>query len=120
MILFIMLWAAIFTVLGIIVGTQNGTTLVDISLLTWTFHSIPLTLVLIETFAIGIVFTIIVAVIDEVKLKNRLWKANRENRELKKELTSLRNLPVEEIIEKTKEDEQLDEKSEEQQDVGSK
>jgi len=115
-----MLWAAIFTVLGIIVGTQNGTTLVDVSLLTWTFQGIPLTLVLIETFAIGIIFTIIVAVIDEIKLKNRLWKTNRENRELKKELTSLRNLPLEEILDETKEDDYTDKQAEKQEDAGSK
>ncbi|TES92785.1 MAG: LapA family protein [Candidatus Cloacimonadota bacterium] len=99
MVLFILLWAAIFTIIGIIIGTQNAATIVNVSLLTWTFNNIPLTLVLIETFAIGVIFTIIVAVIDEIRLKSRLWRTNNELRELKKELTSLRNLPVEEIVE---------------------
>lgn len=97
MVLFILLWASIFTVIGIIVGTQNGNTMVDISILVWNFRNLPLTLVLIETFAIGVIFTIIVAVIDEIRLKNRLWRKRNEIKELKKELTALRNLPVEEV-----------------------
>jgi uncharacterized integral membrane protein len=121
MVLFILLWASIFTVIGIIVGTQNGNTLIDISILVWSFHNIPLTLVLIETFAIGVIFTIIVAVIDEIRLKNRLWRKRNEINELKKELTALRNLPVEKVetdIETKKpsteeSEEKKDEKSEE-------
>jgi len=115
MVLFILLWAAIFTILGITIGTQNGTTLVNVSLLSWTFHDIPLTIVLIETFAIGVFFTIIVAVIDQIRLKNRLWKSTNEIKKYKEELTSLRNFPVEDVVvaqkEKT-EDEKKDEKKE--------
>lgn len=99
MVLFIMLWAAIFTVVGIIIGTQNGNTMVNVSLLNWTFHNVSLTLVLIETFAIGIIFTIIVALIDEIRLKNRLWRSQREIKSLKEELSALRNLPIEEVSE---------------------
>lgn len=106
MILFILLWAAIFTILGMIIGTQNGTTLVDVSILMWTFKDLPLTLVLIETFALGIFFTIIVAVIDEIRLKNRIWRSNREINDLKKELSALRNIPVEEAIIDQKEKEE--------------
>lgn len=113
MVLFILLWAAIFTVLGVIIGTQNGNTLVDVSLLTRTFHNVPLTLVLIETFALGIVFAIIVAVIDEIKLKNRLWKTQRELNTLKKELTTLRNLPVEEaVVDQEREEKETQEEEE--------
>jgi uncharacterized integral membrane protein len=97
MILFILLWAAIFTIMGMIIGTQNGNTLVDVSILIWTFKDLPLTLVLIETFAIGVIFTLLVAIIDEIRIKNRLWKSHREIKELKKELAALRNLPVEEM-----------------------
>jgi uncharacterized integral membrane protein len=98
MVLFILLWAAIFAILGMIVGTQNGNSLVDVSILLWTFKDLPLTLVLIETFAIGVFFTIIVAIIDEIRLKNRIWRSQSEIRELKKELAALRNIPVEEAI----------------------
>jgi uncharacterized integral membrane protein len=98
MVLFILLWAAIFTIFGMIIGTQNGNSLVDVSILIWTFKDLPLTLVLIETFAIGVFFTIIVAIIDEIRLKNRIWRFQSEIRELKKELAALRNIPVEEAI----------------------
>lgn len=120
MVLFILLWAAIITILGIIVGTQNGNTLVDVSLLTWTFHSIPLTLVLIETFAIGVIFTIIVAFIDELRLKNRLWRTQSELKELKKELTSLRNLPIEEVVLGKEVEEKEEEEKEEEEKKESK
>lgn len=107
MVLFILIWAAIFTIVGMIIGTQNGTTLVDVSILIWTFKDLPLTLVLIETFAIGVFFTIIVAIIDEVRLKNRAWRCQNEIKELKKELAALRNIPVEEAIVDQKEKELL-------------
>lgn len=106
MVLFILLWAAIFTILGMIIGTQNGNTLVDVSILIWTFKDLPLTLVLIETFAIGVFFTIIVSIIDEFRLKSRIWRSQNEIRELKKELAALRNIPVEEALIEQKEKEQ--------------
>lgn len=106
MVLFILLWAAIFTILGMIIGTQNGNSLVDVSILIWTFKGLPLTLVLIETFALGVFFTIIVAIIDEIRLKNRIWRSQNEIKELKKELAALRNIPVEEAIIDQKEKEQ--------------
>ncbi len=107
MALFILLWAAIITITGIIIGTQNGNTFVDLFILTWTFRGVPLTLVLIETFALGILFTIIVAVIDEIRLKNRLWRTQGELKELKKELTALRNLPVEDVNVNKEEDDEV-------------
>lgn len=119
MILFILLWASIFTIAGIIVGTQNGNTLVDVSILIWNFNDIPLTLVLIETFAVGIIFTIIVAVIDEIRLKNRLWRKRNEIKELKKELTALRNLPVEEVETDIESKQPSTEEPEEKKDVKS-
>jgi uncharacterized integral membrane protein len=106
MVLFILLWAAIFTILGMIIGTQNGNTLVDVSILMWNFKGLPLTLVLIETFALGVLFTIIVAIIDELRIKNRLWRNQKEIKELKKELAALRNIPVEEALAEQKEKEQ--------------
>jgi uncharacterized integral membrane protein len=122
MILFILLWAAIFTILGMIIGTQNGGTLVDVSILIWTFKDMPLTLVLIETFAIGVFFTIIVAIIDEIRLKNRIWRSQKEINELKKELAALRNIPVEEAIidqkEKEKEKQEQAQKEESNDDTG--
>ncbi len=112
MILFILLWAAIFTILGMIIGTQNGNTLVDVSILTWTFKDLPLTLVLIETFALGVFFTIIVSVIDEIRLKNRVWRCNKDIKDLKAELAALRNIPVEEaIIDQKEKQEQLKEET---------
>lgn len=110
MILFILLWAAIFTITGMIIGTQNGNTLVDVSILIWTFHDLPLTLVLIETFAIGVIFTLIVAIIDEVRLKNRIWRYNNEIKELKKELSALRNIPIEEVTVEEQEEKKENEK----------
>ena len=120
MVLFILLWAAIITILGIIVGTQNGNTFVDVSILTRTFHSVPLTLVLIEAFAIGVIFTIIVAIIDELRLKARLWRNENELIELKKELTSLRNLPVEDVVLGKEVEEKEEEEKEEEEKKESK
>jgi len=64
---FVALVSGIIIILGIIVGTQNGNTLVTFHLLKWKFEDISLTLLLIESILIGIVIAVIIAKEEEEK-----------------------------------------------------
>jgi hypothetical protein len=47
-----------------------------------------------------------VAIIDEFRLKNRIWRSQNEIKALKKELSTLRNIPLQDtMIEKNEEKE---------------
>lgn len=97
----ILIWilAAIFVILGIIIGTQNGGTIVDVHLLKWRWEQLPLSLVLIEAIALGMVFVIIIGGVNEFKLRVKLRSLRKEIQGLRGELNALRTLPVSEVEE---------------------
>lgn len=85
--------SGILLILGITIGIQNGNTIVDFNLLKWHYSNVPLTLLLIEAVAVGIVITVIVAGINEIRLRGRLWNLQKENKKLLDELKALKNIP---------------------------
>ena len=58
--------------------------------------TISVALVCFYSFAAGMVFILIFALADEIMLRRNLYKLKKENRNLRKELDALRNLPFEE------------------------
>ena len=96
MTLIISLLAGIILIFGIVVGTQNGNTMVDFHLLKWHFEEIPLILLVIESIAIGFFITIILAGVNTIKLKLQTREILKENKNLQKEMKALKNLPFEE------------------------
>ena len=52
--------SAIFVIFGIIIGTQNGNTLVNFAFLKWHYENVSLTLLLIESLLVGVFITIII------------------------------------------------------------
>ena len=90
----IIILTAIFAIIFITIGIQNGGTVVDVSVLTWHFTQVPLTLVMIECLALGVFITIIVAGINEIRLRHNLWNCEKEKKKLAEELKALRNLPL--------------------------
>lgn len=95
--------SGILLILGITIGIQNGNTIVDFNLLKWHYSNVPLTLLLIEAIAVGIVITVIVAGINEIRLRGRLWNLQKENKKLLDELKALKNIPFVEEGEEVKE-----------------
>lgn len=91
---FVWTLAGVFVIFAIIIGTQNGGTTVDVYLLKWHFEELPLSIVLIEAIVLGMVFVIIIAGVNEFRLRNRLRLHRREIKELRGELDALRSLPV--------------------------
>jgi hypothetical protein len=55
-----------------------------------------LAIVCFYAFIAGMVFVLVLALADEIVLRTNLHRMNKENRNLKKELDALRNLPLEE------------------------
>jgi len=96
MTLIISLISGILLILGIIVGTQNGNTMVDFYLLVWEFENISLTLLVIESIIVGIVLTIILSGVNTIKMKFQMRDILKDNRNLQKEVKALKNLPFEE------------------------
>lgn len=92
----ITLVVSIFLILGIVVGTQNGNTVVEFYFLKWHFEKVSLSLLLIEAVLVGIVVAVIIAAIGEVRLRANLWRVYQENKKLKEELRKLKELPLEE------------------------
>ena len=99
MYLFVVIILVAFAICGVILGTQNSGTVVDIHLFTRELKNVPVTLLMVESFVAGIVLAFIVAIYDHVRLRARLRKKEREVETLTKEIGALRALPGEELKE---------------------
>jgi len=125
MTLIISLLSGVLLIFGIIIGTQNGNTMVDFHLLKWHFEDIPLTLLVIESVLVGFFITIILAGVNTIKLKLQTRKIIIENKNLQKEIKALKNLPFEEgegegegipdLAEPDEEEEDIEDDTEEEQ-----
>jgi uncharacterized membrane protein YciS (DUF1049 family) len=105
MTLIISLILGILLIFGIIIGSQNGNTLVDFYLLKWSFKDIPLTLLVIESILMGFILTIIISGVNTIKMKLQMRELAKENKNLQREIKALKNLPFEE--EESKEPEEI-------------
>lgn len=101
--------SGIIIILGIIVGTQNGNTLVTFHLLKWRFEDISLTLLLIESILIGIVIAVTIAGVNQIKLRLQMRSLRITNRSLEREIKAIKNMPFGEV----EEEEYFEEKGEE-------
>lgn len=86
----------ICVIFGTVILAQNATQLVTLTLLGKTIPGISLSLVIIESIVIGIVFAFIIMVINEIRLRRALRNKERDIKNLKEELAAIRNLPLEE------------------------
>ncbi|HIE05842.1 MAG TPA: LapA family protein [bacterium (Candidatus Stahlbacteria)] len=94
--IFTLLFSLVLLILFIIFIILNGGQVVDIRFLGLNYPGMSLSIVVFFTFLIGAFFILVIAVINEIRLRSRLTRAHRENKRLKEELDSLRNLPVDE------------------------
>ncbi|MFA5033230.1 MAG: LapA family protein [bacterium] len=75
-------------IFGIIFGAQN-TSVVTVKLFSASY-SIPLISVIIISFCAGAVLAFILAIIDEIRLRGKIGKQQKEMEHLKKELGTLK------------------------------
>jgi uncharacterized integral membrane protein len=88
----------VIIVIGFMVGFMvlNSQARVDLDIFGYRIFDISLAMVCFYAFVAGMVFVLVFALADEISLRTNLFRMNRENKNLKKELEALRNLPLEE------------------------
>jgi uncharacterized integral membrane protein len=88
----------VILVIGFMIGFMvlNSQARVDLDIFGHRIFDISLAMVCFYAFVAGMVFVLVFALADEIVLRSNLYKMNKENRNLKKELDALRNLPLEE------------------------
>lgn len=77
--------------------TQNSSQSVDIKVLNTEYLDLPLYYVMIASFLLGIVFSLMIAGIREIRLRNQLRGANNVLKDRDKEIAELRKLPLRDI-----------------------
>lgn len=77
-------------------GTKNAGTTIDFHLFTRTYFNTELNIILVITFIAGMLVWAIGAWIREIQLTLRMAKLKKTIQRLEKELSALRNLPLEE------------------------
>ena len=78
------------------VGMNNADQRVDFKFFNKEFIGLNLNLLLLLVFAIGMVFSFLIWVLNEFTLRNQISRYRREVTRLEKELAALRSLPLEE------------------------
>ena len=88
----------VIIVIGFMVGFMvlNSQSRVDLDIFGHRIFDISLAMVCFYAFVAGMVFVLVFALADEILLRTNLFRMNKENKNLKKELEALRNLPLEE------------------------
>ena len=88
----------VIVVVGFMIGFMvlNSQARVDIDIFGHKVYDISLAMVCFYSFLAGMVFILVFALADEIVLRTGLYRANKENKNLRKELDALRNLPLEE------------------------
>ncbi len=95
------LFVVLLLLLGFIVAVQNYGTLVnpvtfglDLYFIKYETSGMPLALVAVITFLIGLIAAWLYGISERFRLRKQIKSLIRDSREKEKELNSLRNLPV--------------------------
>lgn len=78
------------------VGMNNADQRVDFRFFTKEFIGLNLNLLLLLVFAVGMVFSFLIWVLNEFTLRNQIHRYRKEAGRLEKELAALRSLPLDE------------------------
>lgn len=78
------------------VGMNNADQRVDFKFFNKEFIGLNLNLLLLLVFAVGMVFSFLIWVLNEFALRSQISRYRREVGRLEKELAALRSLPLEE------------------------
>ena len=89
--------SAIIIIVGIIIGTQNGSTIVDVNILWWNFKNLSLSLIMLESMLFGMIIIMLIAVIYEIKQRTKIWRLKKRIANLQEELNRVRDLVAENV-----------------------
>jgi uncharacterized integral membrane protein len=88
----------VIIVIGFMIGFMvlNSHIRVDLDIFGQKINELSLSMVCFYAFMAGMVFVLIFALAEEIALRTNLHRLRKENKNLRKELDALRNLPFEE------------------------
>ena len=95
--MWILRWILLIIVLFFLVGflSQNADQVVTVRLMGWTSPDMPLSYALFLAGLAGYALCLLVALINQIRLRSQISALKRQNRELHVELDKLRNLALE-------------------------
>jgi uncharacterized integral membrane protein len=98
--MWILRWLLLIVVLFFLVGflSQNAEDHVQVQLMGWQSPEMPLSYALFLAGLAGYALCLIVAMINQIRLRAQLGSLRRKNRELQSELDRLRNFALEEEL----------------------
>ena len=96
----------IIVILGFALQNQSQTVSVEIN--KWNSPVLPLYFFLYIAFGAGILTWVLVSTFNILKLKGEIHRLLRDNRKIREELNRLRNVNIEEEVEKTELEEDQD------------
>ncbi len=103
------LFRSVIILIGVIaflwLGMKNADQTVNFSFFTKYFEGLSLNLLLLVVFAAGMVFSFLIAVVNEFALRNTISSQRRSIGRLEKEMAALRNLPLEDAGSRSDENE---------------
>lgn len=77
-----------------IIGFQNSGEYATVDLLGWHLQNYSLPVLLFGATAVGILIASLVAVTNEIRLRQTIWRQKKDLKSLRAELVALRNLPL--------------------------
>jgi uncharacterized integral membrane protein len=95
--MWILRWLLLIVVLFFLVGflSQNADQIVTVKIMGWTAPELPLSYALFLAGIAGYALCLIVALINQLRLRSQISGLRRKNRELQNELDRLRNFALE-------------------------
>jgi uncharacterized integral membrane protein len=93
-------WIVLIIVLFFLMGflLQNTHDYVSVRIFGWTSPEWPLAYMLFLAGFVGYVLSLLVAIVNQIRLRMQIAELRRENRQVREELDRLRNLAIEEDI----------------------
>ncbi|NUO18600.1 LapA family protein [bacterium] len=96
--MWIIRWLLFLIVIFFLVGflSQNSEPKVQIQIITWQSPQLPLSFMLFLAALVGYIVSLLVAVINQLRLRSEISAQKRRNQALQSELERLRNFMIEE------------------------
>ncbi|RPH94896.1 LapA family protein [candidate division KSB1 bacterium] len=95
--MWILRWILLIIVLFFLVGflSQNADQIVSVRIMGWTSPDLPLSYALFLAGLAGYALCLLVALINQIRLRTQIGTLRKQNRELQSELDRLRNFALE-------------------------
>ncbi len=96
--MWILRWLLFLVVIFFLVGflSQNSTPKVQVQIITWQSPELPLSFMLFLAALAGYIVSLLVAVINQLRMRSEISAQKRRNQALQNELERLRNFMLEE------------------------